>query len=92
MALLHHRLLRLLVRGLDHLAVRVAVALRVGRLRLWRCRLVLLLVLLVALAQGLEYLLQHSTLGPDFTKGAVIGVYIFGGFLLLFMAKVRGKI
>ena len=49
--------------------------------------LVLLLVLLVALAQGLEYLLQHSTLGPDFTKGAVIGVYIFGGFLLLFMAS-----
>ncbi|HEY6221929.1 MAG TPA: hypothetical protein VIX13_05275 [Candidatus Eisenbacteria bacterium] len=48
--------------------------------------LVLLLVLLVALAQGLEYLLQHSTLGPDFTKGAVIGVYVFGGILLLFMA------
>jgi len=48
--------------------------------------LVLLLVLLVALAQGLEYLLQHSALGPDFTKGAVIGVYVFGGFLLLFMA------
>ena len=48
--------------------------------------LVLLLVLLVALAQGLEYLLQHSALGADFTKGAVIGVYVFGGFLLLFMA------
>ena len=48
--------------------------------------LVLLLVLLVALGQGLQYLLQHSALGPDFTKGAVIGVYVFGGFLLLFMA------
>jgi hypothetical protein len=48
--------------------------------------LVLLLVLLVALAQGLEYLLQHSALGPDFAKGAVIGVYVFGGILLLFMA------
>jgi hypothetical protein len=48
--------------------------------------LVLLLVLLVALAQGLEYLLQHSALGEDFTKGAVIGVYVFGGLLLLFMA------
>jgi len=48
--------------------------------------LVLLLALLVALAQGLEYLLAHSSLGPDFTKGAVIGVYVFGGILLLFMA------
>ena len=48
--------------------------------------LVLLLVLIIGLAQGLQYLLQHSALGPDFTKGAVIGVYVFGGFLLLFMA------
>jgi hypothetical protein len=48
--------------------------------------LVLLMVLIVALAQGLEYLLKHSALGADFTKGAVIGVYVFGGFLLLFMA------
>ena len=48
--------------------------------------LVVVVVLIVALAQGLQYLLQHSALGPDFTKGAVIGVYVFGGLLLLFMA------
>lgn len=47
---------------------------------------VLLLVLLVALAQGLSYLLGHSSLGPDFNRGIVIGVYVFGGILFLFLA------
>lgn len=51
-----------------------------------RWSLVLLLILLIALAQGLGYLLRHSSLGPDFTHGAVIGVYVFGGILLLFLA------
>jgi len=47
---------------------------------------VLLLALIVVLGQGLEYLLQHSSLNPDFTRGLVIGVYGFGGVLLLFLA------
>ncbi|MBI4364159.1 MAG: hypothetical protein HY568_01895 [Candidatus Latescibacteria bacterium] len=47
---------------------------------------VLLLALIIALGQGLEYLLQNSTLGPEFTRGVVIGVYGFGGVLLLFLA------
>jgi len=47
---------------------------------------VLLLVLLVTLAQGLHYLLGHSSLGPEFNKGVVIGVYVFGGILFLFLA------
>jgi hypothetical protein len=47
---------------------------------------VLLLVLLVALAQGLHYLLGHSSLGPEFNRGVVIGVYVFGGILFLFLA------
>ncbi len=51
-----------------------------------RWSFVLLIALLIALGQGLEYLLGHSSLGPDFTKGAVIGVYVFGGILLVFMA------
>jgi len=51
-----------------------------------RWSLVLLLVLLIALAQGLGYLLRHSSLGPEFTHGAVIGVYVVGGILLLFLA------
>lgn len=46
---------------------------------------VLLLVLLVALAGGLHYLLRHSALGPDFNRGVVIGVYAFGGILFLFL-------
>jgi len=51
-----------------------------------RWSLVLLFVLLVVLAQGLEYLLAHSSLGPEVTRGVVIGVYVFGGILLLFLA------
>ena len=47
---------------------------------------VLLLVLLVALAQGLHYLLAHSSLGPEFNRGVVTGVYVFGGILFLFLA------
>src|SRR5882672_7276312 len=44
------------------------------------------IVLLVALAQGLHYLLGHSSLGPEFNRGVVIGVYVFGGILFLFLA------
>ena len=51
-----------------------------------RWSFVLLMALFLALAQGLEYLLSNSTVGPEFTKGSVIGVYVFGGILLLFMA------
>jgi len=47
---------------------------------------VLLAVLLVALAQGLHYLLRNSSLGPEFNHGVVIGVYVFGGILFLFLA------
>jgi hypothetical protein len=47
---------------------------------------VLLVVLLVALAQGLHYLLRHSALGPEFNRGVVIGVYAFGGVLFIFLA------
>lgn len=47
---------------------------------------VLLLVLLVALAQGLHYLLRHSALGDEFNRGVVIGVYAFGGVLFVFLA------
>jgi len=47
---------------------------------------VILIVLVVTLAEGLQYLLRHSSLGHDFTHGVVIGVYGFGGLLLLFLA------
>ena len=51
-----------------------------------RWSFVLLIALIIALGQGLEYLLGHSALGAEFTRGAVIGVYAFGGILLLFLA------
>ncbi len=47
---------------------------------------VILVVLVVTLAEGLQYLLRNSTLGHDFTHGVVIGVYGFGALLLLFLA------
>ncbi len=51
-----------------------------------RWSFVILVVLVVALAEGLQYLLRHSSLGHDFVHGVVIGVYGFGGILLLFLA------
>ena len=39
-----------------------------------------------ARAQGLHYLLGHSSLGPEFNRGVVIGVYVFGGILFVFLA------
>jgi hypothetical protein len=51
-----------------------------------RWSFVILVVLVVALAEGLQYLLANSSLGHDFTHGVVIGVYGFGGILLLFLA------
>jgi hypothetical protein len=51
-----------------------------------RWSLVLLLVLLIALAEGMEYLLGHSSLGTEFSRGVVIGVYGFGAVLLVFLA------
>ncbi len=65
------------------IGVIVAIAI-VALVRKWS--FVLLIALIIALAQGLQYLMNHSSLGPDFTKGVVIGVYGFGGVLLLFLA------
>jgi len=61
----------------------IAVAI-IALVRRWS--FVILVVLIVALAEGLQYLLRHSSLGHDFTHGIVIGVYAFGGLLLLFLA------
>ncbi len=62
----------------------VIVLLVLALVRRWS---MLLLVLLVwGLAQGLQYLLGHSALGPDVTKGVVLGVYGFGALLFLFLA------
>lgn len=51
-----------------------------------RWALVLLLALLVALGQGMKFLLLHSALNPGLANGAVMGVYVLGGILLLFLA------
>ncbi len=61
----------------------IAVAI-VALARKWA--FVILVVLIVTLAEGLQYLLANSSLGHDFVHGVVIGVYGFGGLLLLFLA------
>ncbi|MGE5175981.1 MAG: hypothetical protein ACM3JJ_06350 [Hyphomicrobiales bacterium] len=65
------------------LSLLVIVAI-VALVRRWT--LMLLLLLLIALAEGLQYLLLHASLGADFTRGVVVGVYVFGGLLFLFLA------
>ncbi|TMQ67052.1 MAG: hypothetical protein E6K77_00285 [Candidatus Eisenbacteria bacterium] len=65
------------------LAFLVAIVI-VAMARKWS--FVVLIVLIVTLPEGLQYLLRHSSLGHDFTHGVVIGVYGFGGLLLLFLA------
>ena len=62
----------------------VVVLLIVALARRWS--LLLLALLVWALAEGLQYLMRHSALGPDVTKGVVLGVYGFGGLLFLFLA------
>ena len=62
----------------------VVLASIVALVRRWS--FVLLLALIIALAQGLQYLMEHSSLNPEFIRGTVIGVYGFGGVLLLFLA------
>jgi hypothetical protein len=62
----------------------VIVLLILALVRRWS--LLLLVLLIWALAQGLQYLLRHSAMGPDVTKGVVLGVYGFGGLLFLFLA------
>ena len=67
-------------RVIGFLAALVIVALS----RKWS--FVILIVLVIGLAEGLQYLLRHSSLGHDFTHGVVIGVYALGGLLLLFLS------
>ena len=67
----------------SHPAVLGAVALLtlVALARRWA--IVLLLALLFALVQGLQYLLHHAAFGPEFIRGVVVGVYGLGGALLV---------
>jgi hypothetical protein len=80
--------IRAAVSGLDWTSPRVLAALVVlavlGLVRRWS--LVLLVVLVFALAKGLEYLMQGAGMDHGFIHGVVIGVYVFGAILFFFMA------
>ena len=54
---------------------------------LWRrWSLVLLAALVVALGQGLDYLLRHAAIAPGLASNAVAAIYLLGVLLLLFLA------
>lgn len=65
----------------------VAAVLAVALWRRWA--LVLLAALLVALGQGVDYLLRHAALAPDVAERAVLAIYVIGGAFLLFLATAR---
>ena len=57
---------------------------------LWRrWSLVLLAALVVALGQGLDYLLRHAAIAPGLAQNAVAGIYLFGVLLVVFLAIAR---
>ena len=57
---------------------------------LWRrWALVLLAALLVALGQGIDYLLRHAAISPAAAQGTLLALYGIGAFLLLFLAVAR---
>lgn len=68
----------------------VALVAAVILVALWRrWGLVLLAALVVALGQGLDYLLRHASLPPGTAHGAVLAIYVVGGLFLLFLAVAR---
>jgi hypothetical protein len=65
----------------------VAVIVVVALWRRWA--LVLLATLIVALGQGLDYLLRHGALSPAAAQAAVTAVYAVGAAFLVFLAIAR---
>jgi len=72
----------------DPLVVALVAAIVV--VALWRrWAIVLLAALLVALGQGLDYLLRHAAISPAAAQGAVTALYAIGALFLLFLAAAR---
>ncbi len=68
----------------------VALVAAIAAIALWRrWALVLLASLVVALGQGVDYLLRHATLAPGIARGAVLAIYATGGAFLLVLATAR---
>jgi hypothetical protein len=67
----------------------VVVVLAVALWRQWG--LVLLAVLVVALGQGLDYLLRHAAFPPGAAATVVAVVYALGAAFLLFLAAARWR-
>jgi hypothetical protein len=71
--------------------VLVGVVIVVALWRRWA--LVLLAALLVALGQGVDYLLRHAAISPGIAQGAILAIYGIGAVFLLFLliARLRSK-
>jgi hypothetical protein len=68
----------------------VALLVVIGVVALWRrWTFVLLAALVVALGQGLDYLLRHGALPAGMAQSAVLAVYFLGAALLAFLAIAR---
>ena len=68
----------------------VALVAAVIAVALWRrWGLVLLAALVVALGQGLDYLLRHASFSPGLSSGVVAAVYAAGALVVLFLAAAR---
>ncbi|HEU4725381.1 MAG TPA: hypothetical protein VFU59_08815 [Candidatus Eisenbacteria bacterium] len=65
----------------------VGVILVVALWRRWA--LVLLAALVVALGQGVDYLLRHADLSPALAQGFLLAVYGVGALFLVFLAVAR---
>ena len=62
----------------------VGVVLVVALWRRWA--LVLLAALVVALGQGVDYLLRHAAISPGLAQGAILAIYGIGALFLVFLA------
>lgn len=65
----------------------VAVVVAVALWRRWG--IVLLAALVVAMGQGLDYLLRYASFGSDVASGVVTAVYAAGALLVLFLVAAR---
>jgi hypothetical protein len=77
--------------GLDwHEPIVVAFVAAVLIVALWRrWSIVLLAALVVAVGQGLDYLLRHASLDPALARNAVTGLYLVGAAFLVFLVAAR---
>lgn len=73
-----------------HDPIVVALVALIVLVALWRrWAYVLLAALVVALGQGLDYLLRHADVSPGFAQGAIVAIHLLGALLLAILLVAR---